>query len=161
MTNLPAIDGQPLPRVKTKRVIPERQDNPGPVVPLDHILTSVVVVNWEALTSSSPTARIRIEYHIGMDGTVEYLKLWMSAREYWSLICDYSIHPGWSDGPRFSNGYHSRSLGRLLQSIMMNQKLFGHGCEPNSNGLLEIGTPTLQDTDEARLRVNETFQRSA
>jgi len=161
MTNLPAIDGQPLPRVKNKRVIPEKQDNPGPVVQLDHILTSVVIVNWEALTSSSPTARIRIEYHIGMDGAVEYLKLWMSAREYWSLICDYSIHPGWSDGPRFSNGYHSRSLGRLLQSIMMNQKLFGHSYEPNNNGLLEIGTPTPEETDEAKLRVNETFQRSA
>jgi hypothetical protein len=139
----------------------EKPDNPAPAVQLDHILTSVVVINWDALTSSSATARIRVEYHIGMDGSVEYLKLWMSAREYWSLICDYSIHPGWSDGPRFSNGFHSRSLGRLLQSIMMNQKLFGHGCEPNSNGLLEIGTPTPQDTDEARLRVNETFQRSA
>ena len=44
---------------------------------------------------------------------------------------------------------------------MMNQNLFCHGCKPNSNGLLEIGAPTLQDTDNARLRVSETFQRSA
>jgi hypothetical protein len=161
MTNLPAIDGRPMSRLKKKLTLVEKPENPIPKVQLDLILTSAVVVNWDALTSSSPAARIRIEYHIGMDGAVEYLKLWMSAREYWSLICDYSIHPGWSDGPRFSNGYHSRTLGRLLQSIMMNQKLFGHGCEPNSNGLLEIGTPTMQDTDEAKLRVNETFQRSA
>ena len=57
-------------------------------VQLNHILASAVVLNWEALTASSATSRIRIEYHIGTDGTVEYLKLWMSAREYWSLICD-------------------------------------------------------------------------
>ncbi|MGB8886064.1 MAG: hypothetical protein WCC87_05030 [Candidatus Korobacteraceae bacterium] len=159
---LPASNRWVANQLSQKRTLmPTKQDPPAPTVHLDHILTSVVVVNWEALTSSSPTARIRMEYHIGTDGSIEYLKLWMSAREYWSLICDYSIHPGWSDGPRFSNGYHSRSLGRLLQSIMMNQKLFGHGCEPDSNRLLEIGTPTLQQTDEARLQVSETFQGSA
>src|SRR5580704_12106636 len=107
-----------------------------PIVELDSILSSAVILNWEALASSSSNGRVRIEYHIGSDGAVESLKLWASAREYWSLICDYSIHPGWSDGPRFQNGYHSRSLGRLLQAIMMNQQLVGHGCEPNSNGLL-------------------------
>jgi|ERR1039458_3046341 hypothetical protein len=126
---------------------------------LDHILTSAVILNWDALTLSSATGRVRIEYHVGLDGCVEYLKLWTSAREYWSLICDFSVHPGWSDGPRFSNGYHSRSLGRLLQSIVMNQGLFGNGREPNSNGLLEVGTPTLQDIGDAQMRVSQTFQR--
>lgn len=160
MTQLPAIDRLSL-RLKNKLMLAEKQADPSPVVQLDHILTSVVVINWDALTASSATARIRVEYHIATDGSVEYLKLWMSAREYWSLICDYSVHAGWSDGPRFSNGYHSRSLGRLLQSIMLNQKLFCHSCEPNSNGLLEIATPTLEDTAAAQLRVSETFQRSA
>ncbi len=160
MTQLPAIDRLSL-RLKNKLRLAEPKPDPVPVVQLDHILTSVVVVNWEALTSSSATARIRVEYHIATDGSVEYLKLWMSAREYWSLICDYSVHAGWSDGPRFSNGYHSRSLGRLLQSIMLNQKLFCHSCAPGSNGLLEITTPTLEDSDAARLRVSETFQRLA
>jgi hypothetical protein len=126
---------------------------------LNHILTSAVVLNWDALTLASATGRVRVEYHIGMDGSVEYLKLWTSAREYWSLICDFSVHPAWSDGPRFSNGFHSRSLGRLLQSIVMNQGLFQHGCRPNTNGLLEVGTPTLQQIGDARLRIDETFQR--
>lgn len=130
-------------------------------VQIDHILTSAVVLNWEALTASSPTGKVRVEYHIGTDGSVEYLTIWGSAREYWSLICNYSVNPGWSDGPSFSNGYHSRALGRLLQSIMMNQNLFFHGRKPNTNGLLEIGAPSPQDTDNALLRVNETFQRSA
>ena len=51
-----------------RTMMPEKQDNAAPVLHLDHILTSVVIVNWDALTSSSATARIRVEYHIGMDG---------------------------------------------------------------------------------------------
>ena len=137
--------------------------SPKPIDPvqLDHILTSAVVLNWDALTQTSTPGRIRVEYHIGTDGSLEYLKLWGSTREYWSLICDYSVNLGWSDGPRFSNGYHSRPLARLLQSIMLNQNLFWHGCKPNSNGVLEVEAPTLQDTEGAKLRVSETFQRAS
>lgn len=130
-------------------------------VPLDNILTSVVVLNWDALAPGSTTGMVRIEYHIGMDGLVETLRLWARAREYWSLICEYSTHLAWSDGPRFANGYHSRQLGRLLQSIMVNQNLFCHGCDPNTNSTLEIGTPTEEETTAATLQVNEAFQRAS
>ncbi len=125
-------------------------------VALDKILESVVVLNWDAL-SPGTAGVVKIEYHIGMDGALEYLKLWARARGYWSLICDYSVHLGWSDGPRFLNGYHSRSLGRLLQLIMLNQSLFQHQCAPNSNGTIDIGTPTVEDTMQATLQLNETF----
>ncbi len=128
-------------------------------VQLNHILTSAVVLNWDALTSSG--GRVRLEYHVGADGSLDDLKMWGSAREYWSLICAYSVNPGWSDGPRFSNGFHSRALGRMLQAIMMNQSLFRHDQGPNSNGLLEIGVPSLQDCEAARVLVNDTFQRPA
>ena len=85
----------------------------APVAALNHILSSAVVLNWDAVASQSVPATVRLEYHIGTDGSVEYLKLWSLGREYWSLICDYTPNTGWSDGPRFTNGYHSRSLGRL------------------------------------------------
>lgn len=143
--------------MKTEMPIPTK----GPSTALDHILGSAVILNWEAVACQSQPAKIRIEYHIGTDGSVDYLKLWACGREYWSLICDYSPHAGWSDGPRFSNGYHSRPLGRLLQSIIMNQKMFWHECGPNSSATLEIGIPTAADTDCATQRVNEAFQRSA
>ena len=81
-----------------------------PSVPLqflDQLLNSAVVLNWDALTQSATSGRVRVEYHIGVDGSLEYLKLWNHTREYWSLICEYSAHSGWSDGPRFCNGYHS------------------------------------------------------
>jgi hypothetical protein len=137
-----------------KGEIPAKVCNP---VPLDNILTSAVVLNWDALAPGSTTGTVKVEYHIGMDGSVESLKLWASAREYWSLVCDYSTHLGWSDGPRFSNGYHSHRLGRLLQAIMLNQNLFRHDCSSNSNGKLEIGTPTAEQITSATLRLSEAF----
>ncbi len=126
-------------------------------VPLDNILTSAVVLNWDALAPGSTTGIVKVEYHIGTDGSVESLKLWASAREYWSLVCDYSTNLGWSDGPRFSNGYHSHRLGRLLQSIMMNQNLFRHECSSNTNGTLEIGNPTAEEIASATLQLSEAF----
>jgi len=108
---------------------------------LDDILHSAVVLNWETLAIQSLSASVRIEYHVGMDGAVDFLKLWACGREYWSLICDYSPHRVWSDGSHFSNGYLSHSLGRLLQSIIMNRNRFRHDCRPNSNGTLEIRIP--------------------
>jgi hypothetical protein len=130
-------------------------------VALDHILGSAVILNWDALACGSTNGLVKIEYHIGSDGALEYLRLWARSREYWSLICDCSIYRGWSDGPRFSNGYHSHRLSRLLQSIMLNQNRFRHNRGPNSIGTLEIGPPTAEDTTCATARVSEAFQRLA
>ena len=133
----------------------EIPNNPAaPPEPLDELLNSAIVLNWDAITQSSLPGRVKVEYHTGADGRLEYLKLWSSTREYWSLICEYSAHLSWSDGPRFCNGYHSRSLARLLQSIMMGSPSGG----PNTSGTLEIGPPTAQDVEAAKLRVSETFQ---
>ena len=127
------------------------------VTALDHIFSSAVVLNWDALACQPAPATIRLEYHVGRDGSVESLKLWSRAREYWSLICDCSLNAGWSDGPRFANGYHSRSLSRLLQSILMNQSMFHHEYGPNTNASLEISSPTSADTILANERVSAAF----
>jgi len=138
-----------------KSEIPITPSAPPPS--LDELLNSAVVLNWDAITQSSMPGRVRVEYHIGADGALEQLKLWSSAREYWSLICEYSAHLSWSDGPRFCNGYHSRSLSRLLQSIMM----YSHSCSPHTNGTLEVAPPTADEVEAAKLRVSETFQPTA
>jgi len=122
---------------------------------LDRLLSNAVVLNWEALTQSSTAGRVRVEYHIGADGAVESLKVWNTGREYWSLICEYSPRLSWSDGPRFCNGYHSRPLSRLLQSIMMNPALCAQGR--TSNGMLEVGPPSAEEVEAARLQVSEAF----
>ena len=125
--------------------------------PLDQILSSSVVLNWSSLGQCTTTGALTIEYHIGSDGIVESLKLWASGGKYWSLICEYAPKTGWADGPRFCNGYHSRQLGRLFQSILMNQQLFTHDRGPNTNGRLEIGAPTLQQTSDATFQIQEAF----
>jgi hypothetical protein len=129
----------------------------APPQPLNQLLNSAVVLNWDALTQSSSAGRVRVEYYIGPDGNLEFLKLWNAAREYWSLICEYSPRLVWSDGPRFSNGHHSRSFSRLLQSIMMNQGMCIHGCNPNTNATIEIGPPTPDEVEVARLRMGDAF----
>jgi hypothetical protein len=35
--------------------------------------------------------------------------------------------------------------------------LFGHACRPNTNAMLEIRTPTAEDTSLATERVNGAF----
>jgi hypothetical protein len=139
-----------------KAEIPFRACN---AVPLDRILNSAVIVHWSTLGLGSTVGGVRIEYHTGTEGAVESLKLWARRSEYWSLICDCSPHSGWSDGPRFANGFHSRQLGRLLQSILMNQNLFGPDCGPNANGTLEIGIPSVQEVADAASQVSEAFPR--
>ena len=130
---------------------------PCSTVPRDQILGSSVVLNWNSLGLGTAVPSVRIEYHVGSKGSVDSLKLWACGGEYWSLICDYAPNVGWSDGPRFSNGYHSRQLSRLLQSILMNQELFTHGRGPNTNGTVEIHLPTLQQTTDATLHVQGAF----
>ncbi len=126
-------------------------------VPLDQILGSSVVLNWTSLGLGETSGTVKIEYHVGSEGSVECLKVWASTGSYWSLICEYTPNAGWADGPRFSNGFHSRCLGRLLQSILMNQSLFTHSRDPNTNGIVEIGAPTVQQTSDATLQVSEAF----
>ena len=126
-------------------------------VPLDRILNSAVIVNWSALGLGAAVGGARIEYRTGTEGSVESLKLWACNGEYWSLICDYSPSVGWADGPRFTNGYHSHRLGRLLQSILMNQGLFTHRLGRNTNATVEIGVPTAEQTTDATLQVNQAF----
>ena len=127
------------------------------VAALDHILSSAVVLNWNALACQPEPTMLRLEYHVGRDRAIENLRLWACSREYWTLICDYSPNVGWSDGPRFANGYHSRSLGRLFQSILMDQNRFHHGHGPNTNATLEIHPPTAEDTLLASERVSEAL----
>ncbi len=129
----------------------------APPQPLDQLLNSAVILNWDALTQSSAAGRVRVEYHIGPDGNLEFLKMWNAAREYWSLICEYSPRLAWSDGLRFCNGHHSRSFSRILQSIMMNQTMCVHECNPNTNATLEVGPPTPADVETARLHMSGTF----
>jgi hypothetical protein len=134
------------------------QSLPAQNVQLSQILESAVIVNWSDLVQVATGGLLQVEYHVGGERSVDSLKMWCNtARGYWSLICDYSVNPGWSSGPRFSNGFHSRGLGRFLESIMMNQNLFQHGSEVNSNVVIQISPPTQEEIAAAKLQMEEAF----
>ena len=134
------------------------QSVPAQTIQLSQILESAAALNWSDLVQVATGGLLQIEYHIGGERMVDSLKMWCNTTHgYWSLICDYSVNPGWSSGPRFSNGFHSRDLGRLLESIMMNQNLFQHGSEVNSNVVIQIGPPTQEEIAAAKLQMTETF----
>jgi hypothetical protein len=132
----------------------------GQLLPLNDILESAVILNWAAFGHSSDGGTVQIEYHVGVDSTIEYLKIWSSTtRGYLSLVCDYAVawHRPNGAGARFSNGFHSRDLGRFLDSILMNQNLFIHGCRANCNVLIKVNPPSAEQVAQAKQRVDETL----
>jgi len=134
------------------------QSLPAPDVKLDHVLESAVVLNWKDLVQGQAAGFVQVEYHVGSEQSVDCLKMWCSnSRGYSSLICNYSVAPGWSSGPCFSNGFHSRDLGRLLESIMLNQNLFQLRSEPNSNVVIQVGQPTPEEVESAKLQLTDIF----
>ena len=134
------------------------------VLPLNSILESAVLLNWAAFGQPAEGGMVRIEYHVGADLSVEYLKIWSAAsRGYLSLVCDYA-----SAGPRpkgagarFANGFHSRDLGRFLDAIMMNQNLFSHECGANRNVLIQVTPPSEEQVTQAQLRMSEALSLTA
>ena len=135
---------------------------PAPDVKLDQVLESAVVLNWQDLMQGQSAGHVQIEYHVGGERSVDCLKMWRSTpRGYSSLICNYSVKPGWSSGPCFSNGFHSRELGRLLESIMLNQNLFQPVSEANGNVVIQIGPPTAEQVDSAKLQLSNIFPAPA
>jgi hypothetical protein len=101
---------------------------------------------------------VQVEYHVGTENSIEYLKIWSAnTRGYLSLVCDYAVawHRPNGAGARFSNGFHSRDLGRFLDSILMNQNLFTHGCRANCNVKIQVGPPKEEQVEHAKLKVAE------
>ena len=134
------------------------QPAPAQNFQLSQILESAVVLNWSDLVQAATGGLLQIEYHVGSERSVDSLKMWCNTtRGYWSLVCDYSVNPGWANGPRFSNGFHSRNLGRLLESIMLNQNLFQHASEINSNVVIQVAPPTDEEIEAAKLQMAEAF----
>ena len=132
----------------------------GELLPLNSILESAVILNWAAFGQPAEGGMVQVEYHVGAELTVEYLKIWSAnTRGYLSLACDYvvAVHRPNGAGARFANGFHSRDLGRFLDSIMMNQNLFSHGCRANGNMLIRVKPPTEEQTEQAKQRVREAL----
>ena len=107
---------------------------------------------------------VQLEYHVGAELSIEYLKIWSAtSRGYLSLVCDYvvAVHRPNGAGARFANGLHSRDLGRVLDSIMMNQSLFPHACRANSNTVIQVKPPSEEQLAQAKQRVDDALSLTA
>ncbi|HVO78895.1 MAG TPA: hypothetical protein VMT39_02655 [Candidatus Bathyarchaeia archaeon] len=136
----------------------------GELLPLNAILESAVILNWAAFGQSSQGGMVQIEYHVGLERSVEYLKIWSAtSRGYLSLVCDYAVavHRPNGAGARFANGFHSRDLGRFLDSIMMNQSLFSHDCRVSGNVVIHVRPPGEEQVALAKQRVSQALSLTA
>lgn len=136
----------------------------GALLDLNSILESAVFLAWPAFGQPSEGGSVQLEYHVGAELSIEYLKVWSAtSRGYLSLVCDYAVagHRPNGTGARFANGFHSRELGRVLDAIMMNQNLFSHACRANCNAIIQVKPPSEEQLAQARQRVNDAFSLTA
>jgi hypothetical protein len=129
---------------------------------LDHILESAVVVSWADLMRGAPTGLIHMEYGFTPSGTLDYLRVLSSiTRGHWLLVCEYwmSASNSHSTGAHFDNKYQSEGLAHILEFVMQNQKAFALPLNRGRQGLLQISTPTHEESAAAAASVSEAFDR--
>ena len=129
---------------------------------LECILESAVVVSWADLMRGAQTGLIHIEYGFAPAGTLDYLKFWSSiTRGHWLLACEYWMSPSTfhRTGVHFDNGYRSEGLAHILESVMQHQNSFVLPLNHGRQGLLQIPTPTEEESTAAAAWINEAFDR--
>jgi hypothetical protein len=129
---------------------------------LERVLESAIVLSWADLMRGTPSGLIHIQYGFASDGTLDHLQIWSSiSRGQWLLACEYWIlpstfHPA---GARFSNGYQSEGLAKILDSLMQHQTAFWLPADLGRQGLLQISTPTQEESTTAATSVNKAYDR--
>ena len=129
---------------------------------IDRILESAIVMSWTELMRNAQEGLIHIEYGFAPSGTLDYLKVWSSlTRGHWLLACEYwmsetTFH---GNGVRFDNGYESEGLAHILESVMQHQNSFELPPNLGRQGLLQISTPTVEETVAAGALLNEALSR--
>ncbi len=119
-------------------------------LPWKDVLSNALVFNWNDLIPESAAGQIQIEYHVGLAGGVEFLKVWgATIRGHWELICSYWMHSGSSSqsGLQFANGHKSDTFRGVLDSIMQHQELFRVETAPGADCMIQVSPPT----DEERI----------
>ena len=138
--------------------------NPNGKSDLERILESAIVMSWDDLMRGAPTGLIHIEYGFAARGTLDYLKVWSSlTRGHWLLACEYwmSANTFHGAGIGFDNGYQSEGLAHILESVMQHQNSFVLPSNLGRQGLLQIPTPTVEESAAAAALINEAFGRLA
>jgi hypothetical protein len=142
---------------------PERElMKPNAKQSLERILESAIVVSWADLMSGAPTGQVHLEYGFAASGTLDYLQVWSSiTRGHWLLACGYwmSASKFHGTGLHFDNKYQSTGLAHILESVMQHQTAFALPPNLGRQGLLQISTPTQEESKAASAYVGETLGR--
>ena len=128
---------------------------------LERILECAVVASWIDLMRGAQAGLIHIEYGFAAGGTLDYLKFWSSIRRgHWLLAVEYWMSPSksHSTGVHFENGCESDALKRFLDLAMQHQADFSLPVDRGRQGLLQIATPTQQESVVASALINETLR---
>ena len=129
---------------------------------LEGVLESAIIVSWADLMRGTPSGLIHVQYGFASEGTLDYLQIWSSiSRSQWLLACEYwmlpsTFHPA---GVHFSNGYQSEGLAKILDSLMQHQTAFCLPADLGRQGLLQISTPTQEESTTAATSVNKAYDR--
>ena len=129
---------------------------------LERILESAIVVSWPDLTRGTRVGLIHIEYGFAPGGTLDYLKVLSSLTPgHWFLVCDYwmSANSSHSAGISFENKYQSEGLAQILEVAMQHQSSFVLPQDLGRQGLLQISTPTAEESAGAAALINLAFDR--
>jgi hypothetical protein len=138
--------------------------NPNGSSNLERILESAIVMSWDDLMRGADTGLIHIEYGFAPGGTLDYLKVWSSlTRGHWLLACEYwmSANTFHAAGIGFNNGYQSEGLAHILEFAMQHQNSLVLPSNLGRQGLLQISTPTTEESAAAATLINEAFDRLA
>lgn len=125
---------------------------------LERILESAIVVFWADLMRGAQAGLIHIEYGFSAGGFLDYLRFLSSiSRGHWLLVGEYWMGASTSHcaGFRFENGYQSEGLLHLVESMMQHQAAFSLPEDRGRQGLLQISTPTREETAVATTSVEE------
>jgi len=131
---------------------------------LEQILEAAIIASWTDLMRGTEAGLIHIEYGFAPDATLDYLKVWSSlTRGHWLLACEYWMSDSTfhSPGVRFENGYKSDRLAHILESVMQHQSSFVLPPDLGRQGLLQISTPTAEESAKAAALVEVAVDRVA
>ena len=136
----------------------------GTTLQLDAVLADALVLTWSDLMPEPTSGLIHIEYHVGPQGSLEYLKVWAApTRGQWDLVCEYFMCSSTSTkaGLRFANGYKSEGLAGMLGSIMQRQEILVVPTASSADHMIQVFPPTEKDTLAARRELDAFRERSA
>ena len=129
-------------------------------ISLERILESAIVASWPELTRGTSVDLIHVEYGFAAGGTLDHLKVWSSlTRGHWLLACEYwmSANNFHSAGIGFENG--SEGLAQMLEVAMQHQNSFVLPPNLGRQGLLQIATPTADESAASAGVINIAFDR--